>query len=444
MRASPDDVLGMAFFARVVEARSFSDAARSLGVSKSAVSARVAKLEERLGVSLLHRTTRRLALTADGVRLYEHCARVVAEADQAAEVAAGASAAPRGTLRLHAPPAFARAYLAAPLGEFLRAHEGVRLELTLSDRMPDLAGGHVDVAIVVASRLADSGLVARRLASTRVVACASPEYLRRKGIPFRPQDLVLHHCVAHVPQEDGEGWSFHTDEGPVAIAQLARLVADDTGFVHEAARGGLGIALLPEPLVSEELAAGRLLGVLEDFLTIELGVHALHPHGRLPSASVRALVAHLVDHFRVPPWTREAPAEVVRPGRTRGSAGAAMTEQDVRRLSAVIALYAAVQPEPVEALRRTLARVRVLRPAKIPRTTVTMNSRVRGRDDEGHEREVTLVYPWDEGPGRVSVLGPLGSALLGASVGDTVPEGGRRLTVASIPYQPEAAGDHYL
>src|SRR5687768_2622874 len=111
MRASPDDILGMAFFARVVEARSFSDAARALGVSKSAVSARVARLEERLGVRLLHRTTRRLALTADGVHVYERCARVVAEADEAAEIGAGASAVPRGTLRIHAPPGFGQFYL---------------------------------------------------------------------------------------------------------------------------------------------------------------------------------------------------------------------------------------------------------------------------------------------------------------------------------------------
>src|SRR6185312_9366381 len=117
MRASPDDILGMAFFARVVEARSFSDAARALGASKSAVSARVARLEERLGVRLLHRTTRRIALTADGVRLYERCARVVAEADEAAEVAAGASAAPRGVLRVYASPALAQSYLGAPVRE---------------------------------------------------------------------------------------------------------------------------------------------------------------------------------------------------------------------------------------------------------------------------------------------------------------------------------------
>src|SRR5687768_5208517 len=168
MKARPDDILGMAYFARVVEARSFSDAARSLKVSKSAVSARVARLEERLGLQLLHRTTRRLALTADGVRLYERCARVVAEADEAAEIAAGASASPRGTLRIHAPPGFAQSYLTKPISDFMSAHPGVRVDLRLSDRMPDLTADQVDVAIVIAGRLADSGLTTRKLAAVRM------------------------------------------------------------------------------------------------------------------------------------------------------------------------------------------------------------------------------------------------------------------------------------
>lgn len=444
MRASPNDVLAMAFFARVVEARSFSDAARSLGVSKSAVSVRVARLEERLGVRLLHRTTRRLALTADGVRLYEHCARVLTEADQAAEVAAGVSAAPRGTLRLHAPPAFARAYLTPLIDTFLRAHEGVRIALSLSDRVPDLSSGGVDVAIVVASRLADSSLVARKLASTQVVACASPEYLRRKGIPFRPQDLVLHQCVAHALREGSDGWLFQTDEGAVSMATFASLVVDDASFVREAALGGLGIVLLPEPLVNEDLATKRLHRVLEDVPAIELGVHALHPHGRLPSASVRAFVDHLATHFRRPPWRRESSSLVTGLARTGGRRTLPMTEQDVRRLSAVAVLYEEVQAEASTRLRQTLARVRTMSAAKLPRSTVTMNSRVRCRDEAGREHEVSLVYPWDEKPGRTSVLSALGGALLGASVSDHVKDGGRALTIASIPYQPEAAGDHYL
>lgn len=445
MRASPDDILGMAFFARVVEAQSFSDAARSLGVSKSAMSARVARLEKRLGVRLLHRTTRRLALTADGVRFYERCARVVAEADQAAEVAEGASAVPRGTLRVYAPPALAQSYLEAPMRELMKAYPDVRIDLRLGDRPPDLAANAIDVAIVVARRLADSELSVRKLASVRVVVCASPSYLRRKGIPFRPQDLVMHECLSHSILQ-AEDWHFDTEEGTVSIATLGRLVVDDLRFLRAAALGGLGIAMFPEYVVADDLAAGRLHSVLDDFQTIEQTVYALHAHGRLAPASVRVFLDHVVAHFRRPPWPDTANRDTlaslpVKPSRARGTP---MTEQDVRRLRAVAALYAELDADSTARLREGLARAKVVPTSKIPRSAVTINSRFVVRDGAGAEQELSLVYPWDEGRHRVSVLSALGRSLLGASVGSTVEADGRSATIASIPYQPEAAGDHHL
>jgi DNA-binding transcriptional LysR family regulator len=436
MRASPDDILGMAFFARVVEARSFSDAARSLGVSKSAVSARVARLEKRLGVTLLHRTTRRLALTADGVRLYEHCARVVAEADQAAEVGEGASAVPRGTLRVYAPPALAQSYLTAPIRDFMKTFPGVRIDLRLGDRPPNLAVDSIDIAIVVARRLVDSGLSVRKLASVRVVVCASPAYLRRKGIPFRPQDLVMHDCLSHSILQ-AEDWHFDTEEGPVSMATLSGLVVDDLRFLREAVLGGNGIAMFPEHVVAEDLAAGRLHRVLDEFQSIEQSVNVLHAHGRLAPASVRAFLEHLVSYFRRPPWAEAAGRELVAPvpAKAPKRTGIPMTEQDVRRLSSVAALYAELDAEGSAHLGDTLARARVMPAAKIPRSSVTINSRICIRDDARNERELSLVYPWDEGVQRVSVLSAQGRSLLGASVGGTIADEGRKLTIASIPYE---------
>jgi DNA-binding transcriptional LysR family regulator/transcription elongation GreA/GreB family factor len=439
MRASPDDILGMAYFARVVEARSFSDAARALGVSKSAVSARVAKLEEQLGVQLLHRTTRRLALTADGIRLYERCARVVAEADEAADIAAGASAVPRGTLRLSAPPGLTLSYLTTAIGEFMRAHSSVRVDLRLSDHLPDPTMDQHDVAIVVATRLTDSGLTTRKLASLRMTVCASPEYLRRKGIPFRPQDLVLHDCIAHTIRQGTDDLRFETDEGAVSMASLSKLVVDDARFLREAALAGLGIVMVPEMLVHADIASGRLRPVLEDFETIEQGVHVLHPHGRLPPASVRAFLDHLTEYFRSAPWAAAAKAAPPKPVTTKATktkkSGIPMTEQDVRRLGAVAALYDEVDGDAAQQLRAIVASARVLPPAKMPRTVVTMSSRVRLRTRDGSEREVSLVYPWDAGTDRISVLSPQGLELLGAPIGKSV---------LAIPYQPEAAGDHHL
>jgi DNA-binding transcriptional LysR family regulator/transcription elongation GreA/GreB family factor len=445
MRAGPDDILGMAYFARVVEARSFSDAARSLKVSKSAVSARVARLEARLGLQLLHRTTRRLALTADGVRVYEKCARVVAEADAAADIAAGASALPRGTLRIHAPSGFVESHLLRPIADFMRAHPSVRVELRLSDAVPDLTVDPVDLAIVIVPRLADSGLTTRKLASIRVAVCAAPAYLRRKGIPFRPQDLVLHDCVAHAVRLGNDDLRFETDEGSVSMASLARLVTDDARFLREAALAGLGVVMVPEIFVTDDLAAGRLHRVLDEFPTTELVVHALHPHGRLAPASVRAFLDHLGALGRELPNPRSASRTTQSPRRRKGRT-IAMTEQDVRRLSAVAALYVDVDPGGASELRELAEHAKTLPVAKMPRRTVTIHSRVRVRQgaDDG-EREITLVYPWDANGGdRVSVMTAFGRGLLGAEVGSALRDGDRVVTVAAVPYQPEAAGDHHL
>lgn len=436
MRASPDDILGMAFFARVVEARSFSDAARALGVSKSAVSARVARLEARLGVTLLHRTTRRIALTADGVRLYERCARVVAEADEAAQIGEGASAEPRGLVRIQTPTALGADAMRV-LGAFVRAHPAVRVELRSSDHTPDF--GQLDLAIVLAERLADSGLTTRRLGPLEHVLCASKSYLIAHGIPFRPQDLVTHDCLAH------SLWSVSlaAEDGPVGFARLARVVADDARVLHAAALDGAGIAMLPEPLVRDDVAVGRLHRVLDDFRTEAPSVLALHPHGRLVPATVRALLDHLAAGFRpsAPKPTRRVAEAASKPA-VRGAFP--MTAQDVRRLGAVAALYAEADAAGVARLRKTLARARPTAAAKIPRTTVTMNSRVRLRDAGSGERELSLAYPWDAGCDKTSVLGALGATLLGAKVGARLVVEGEPLTVAALPYQPEAAGDHHL
>ncbi len=444
MRASPDDILGMAFFARVVQAQSFSDAARLLGVSKSAVSARVSRLEEKLGVRLLHRTTRRLALTADGVRLYERCARVVAEADDAAEVAAGASATPRGLLRVHALPAFAETYLTGPVARFLAQYPDVRIELRLGDRLPDLALDGLDVSIVMTRRLADSGLLARKLAKARVVTCAAPSYLRRYGIPFRPQDLVHHQCLSHsvVQLED---WHFVTDEGPVSLRAGARITVDDRGFLRQAAIDGLGITMLPDPLVAPDLAAGRLLPILEGFQSTELTVSAVHPHGQKPPAHVRAFLDHLAGCFRQPPWQRTVrdtkPSTAAAKKHQRGEA---ITEQDAQRLLAVADLYAPIDEHGVARLRDRLARIRTVSAVKMPRGTVSMNSRLICKDGAGQEQTLTLVYPWETAEHRLSVLSAGGCSVLGATVGGSFEHGGRTFTIASLAYQPEAAGDQHL
>ena len=447
MRTSPEDIVAMATFAAVVEARSFTDAARALGVSKSVVSARVSRLEERLGALLLLRTTRRFALTADGVRLYERCAQVVAAADEAAQTIDDVSDAPRGTLRVHAPLAFAQAQLAGPIAEFAREHPSLKLDLRLDDHPPDVASEGIDVAVVLTEKLSESWLVARKLASDRFVVCAAPGYLRRRGIPFRPQDLIHHQRIVHARRHDP--WQFTTSEGPLALEPAADLVVDSMLYMREAALAEHGVAMLPSSIIAADLAAGRLRILLDEFHQHSLGVFAVHLHARFVPARIRVFVDHLAAFLRKPSWipvmTPEVPPRLDRatePKRRRArERRVPMTEQDVRRLSEVAAIYGEVDASAAERLLDTLSRAQVVSPANMPPSVVTMNSRCIFRERSGREREASLVYPWDEGDGRISVLSPLGEALLGASVGAALPSG---RAIESIRYQPEAAGDHHL
>jgi DNA-binding transcriptional LysR family regulator len=303
MRTAPDDLLSMAFFVSVVDAGSFTGAARELGVSKSVVSARVARLEEKLGARLLHRTTRRIALTADGVRMYERCSRVVAAADDASESLTGADLEPRGLLRVNAPTTFGERYLTAPIAAFLKTHAGVRLELELTDRNVDLVGGGFDVGIRIAKRLADSSLRVRKIATDRQVVCAAPEYLRRRGIPWRPQDLVHHDILGYSALKGGgDDFLFATPEGPVEVPGAGRLVSDNAMFLRSSALMGLGIVVMPHCFVAEEIASRRLRTVLEEFVEAELFVFAVNVHARSVPAKARFFIDHLVKTFRVAPW----------------------------------------------------------------------------------------------------------------------------------------------
>jgi DNA-binding transcriptional LysR family regulator len=309
MAASPDEILAMVFFARVVEARSFTGAAARLGVSKSVVSTRVAALEEQLKVRLLHRTTRKLSLTPDGLALYERCARITAAADEAAATAAGTGDTPRGELRVNAPVVFAQDYLAAPMAAYLARFPDVRISLSMTDELVDLVAGGVDVAIRVAPALKDDSLVARKLASDHTVLVASPAYLARKGIPREAQDLLAHDCLIYSLLKVSDEWRFREAGGKevFTLPGLAgRFSAASGSMLREAALAGMGLAVLPKFMVASHLTAGRLRVVLDSFAGVGLGLFAVYPqsprgHGRLPS-KVRTFVDLLVAHFRTPRW----------------------------------------------------------------------------------------------------------------------------------------------
>ncbi|HUM10265.1 MAG TPA: LysR family transcriptional regulator [Myxococcaceae bacterium] len=292
-----DQVGSLALFARVVHHRSFSAAAREVGLAKSAVSRRIAELERALGVRLLHRTTRTLSLTEEGVRVHEHARDLVSAADSAQQVAGLATGAVRGTLRLNATAAFAQLYLVRALAEFLVLHPEVEVQLSTDNRLVDVVEGGFDVVFRI-GRLTDSSLVARRLATDRLVICASPEYLARAGVPRSPSELVGHACLHYLLVPRSAEWRFRQGARNVEVSTRGPFSCDDGLALRQALLMGAGLGRVPSMLVAEDVAAGRLQVVLEGTRPVEFGVHALTAHRTHVPPRVRALLDFLVTHFR--------------------------------------------------------------------------------------------------------------------------------------------------
>lgn len=317
MAATPDDLVSLLYFARVVEAQSFTRAAAKLGVSKSLVSTRLAALEERLGTRLLLRTTRRISVTPEGLSLYERAQRMLAEADDATSLAAGARAEPRGVLRVSAPVTFAELYLTAPIATYLERYPEARVELRLSDRFIDLVEDGIDVAIRVSARLRDSSLVGRKLADDRTVVCASPDYLERRGTPETPAALLHHECVRYTLLKTADEWRFRDGGKSFSVPVEGRFEAASGSALRDAAVAGLGIAILPYFIAAPAIRANLLVPILEPYTYIRLTMHAVYSPARVLPVNVRAFVDVLAAHFRTPPWTLPPKPAAARPPRRR-------------------------------------------------------------------------------------------------------------------------------
>jgi len=300
MPASADDVLSMVFFARVVESQSFSGAAARMALSKSAVSSRISRLEERLGTRLLNRTTRRLSLTEAGLEFYKRCARIAAEADDAADTVSGLSRSVQGTLRVNAPIVFSATHLAPALRRFLEAYPSLRVELSVDDRFVDVThGGHdVVVRVASASRMKDSSAAARKLAVDRMVVCGAPAYFARRERPRAPEELLRHHCLRYANSALHEEWSYGPPEKTVGLPVTGPFSTTSGLVLRSAALAGQGLAILPRFMVADVLASGDLEAVLEDVRWPELGIYALTPARRQAPAKVRAFLDFLTAHFR--------------------------------------------------------------------------------------------------------------------------------------------------
>ncbi|MBS2015484.1 MAG: LysR family transcriptional regulator [Deltaproteobacteria bacterium] len=305
-RPSPPDPVSLLVLAHVVDTGSFSAAAARVGLTKSATSKRIAALESALGAKLLRRTTRKVVPTAEGLAVYEgarHVASAMTLAEQALDRATSVDA---GTVRLSAPVTFAQMYLASALAGFLEAHPRIHVDLVTDDRFVDVVTGGFDLVIRI-GRLPEGAYSVRRLASTPLVVCGSPEYLRRRGVPRGPKDLAEHACLRYSLLSAGNEWSFRGVAAPVS----GGLSVSDGTVLREAAKAGIGLVRLPAFMVARELASGELVTVLDDHRPRDFGIHAVHADGAALAPRVRALVEHLAATFEHPPW---APAEARRRG----------------------------------------------------------------------------------------------------------------------------------
>lgn len=290
-------------FVAVAEIGGFTGAAERLGLSRAMASRHVQVLEDRLGVRLLQRTTRRVSLTEAGLGYLERARRLLADFDDAETEVRGERSAPRGTLRVNAPVSFGRAHLAATLSEFMERYPELTVELTVNDRLVDLIEEGYDVAVRI-GRLSDSSLIARRLGTVSIRLAASPAYLERHGTPTEPGDLARHSWLGYA-YSSGTGTLrlHHTDGREASVRLQSRLTANNGDVLAEAAAGGAGIILQPVFILAPYLADGRLLPVLPQWSVPDLDVHAVHHQSRHVAAKVRAFVDHLTERFRAPPWT---------------------------------------------------------------------------------------------------------------------------------------------
>lgn len=294
----------MLAFVRVVDAHSFSGAARLLGLTRSAVSRQIAALEDGLGVRLLNRTTRQLSTTEAGAIYYEHCVRILAEAAAAERAVMDLDEAPRGLLRINAPMSFGQTHLGAAVAEFMSRHPALRVELILDDRVVDLVADGFDVAVRIAE-LPPSTLVARKLAVNRRVLCASPAYLAAAGTPARPQDLTRHRCLAYTYLAMGNDWRFRGEDGPLTVRIDGAFAANNGDVLRQVALAGGGIMLSPTFIVGDDLRAGRLVPILADYVDADTGIYAVYPQTRHLSPKVRALIDFLAARFGPKPYWDE-------------------------------------------------------------------------------------------------------------------------------------------
>ncbi|USD67925.1 LysR family transcriptional regulator [Vibrio sp. SCSIO 43136] len=286
-------------FVRVASTHNISLAGQELGLSPAVSSAHINKLEEGLGVRLVHRTTRKVSLTEEGQAFLPHAEEVLASVEAARSSVGVGHNLPTGTLRVTAPASFGRMHMVPALKGFLDRYPDLIVDFRFSDSIIDLVEGGFDVAIRNAE-LKDSTLVARKLASDRRVVCASPDYIAKYGAPCTPQELVDHSCLNLMGLET---WSFQTDKGQVSIKTQGRFRTDNGDAMRDATVDGLGLSINSTWSCYKELQSGQLVEVLSDYpLVSDTALWAVYPSSRLIAPKVRAFIDYFVEFYGEPTY----------------------------------------------------------------------------------------------------------------------------------------------
>jgi DNA-binding transcriptional LysR family regulator len=305
-KAPLEDIASMALYAQVVQLRSFTAAGEAVGLAKSAVSKRISLLEERLGVRLLTRTTRKLTLTEEGVRYYEHCAALLASANAAEDAVAGASTTPRGPLKVNAPVTFAQMFLADAVAMFLGMYPDIEILLSTEDTIVDVVDGGYDVVVRITRPKGDSSLISRKLSADRLVVCGSSSYLDAKGRPETPGDLIGHNCMHYSIIDRAAEWRFRGAMGPMTVSATGNLATTDGTVLRRAALAGLGLAVLPYFMVAQDVNDNALELVLEGSRKAEILISALFVSRRQLPARTKLFLDFLASYFSRSGWRARA------------------------------------------------------------------------------------------------------------------------------------------
>lgn len=287
-----DKLTSMNVFVRVAKAGSFAGAARDLGISRAMATKHIMHLESSLDVRLFNRTTRSLSLTEVGKSYLDHCQQILLDVEEMEAAVTHLQSEPRGLLKISAPPVIGATQIAPAIGEFLKLHDDLSVEMILQGGHVDVIDEGVDIAIYL-GKLEDTSLVARKLASSDLVVCGAPAYFENHGIPEEPEDLVNHSCLVNWAIPPRDKWRFKGVLGEREVKVTGRMHANAADPIRMLADHGLGLIMLPKYIVGRDIEKGKLQVVLEQYQISPLDIHAVYPHRKYLSAKVRDFVDFL-------------------------------------------------------------------------------------------------------------------------------------------------------